>query len=85
MNTIVKSLSNMDLKFGCTVWFLFGDEIMKGIFVDKFYRGGNDLVDVKRKAIDFNGRVITRTYVWEPRLLFESREALCEHYRKIFE
>ena len=75
----------MELKLGCTVWFLEGDEITKGMFHDAFYRGGSSLVDVMAKRLNAAGQVVTRTYLCDPRLLFESREALCEHYRKIFE
>ena len=75
----------MELKLGCTVWFLLGDEIIKGMFHDRFYRDGPSLVDVIAKRLNAAGQVVTRQYVCDPRLLFESREALCEHYRKIFE
>lgn len=75
----------MELKLGCTVWFLNGDEIIKGIFHDAFYRGGSSLVDVMAKRLNAAGQVVTRRYLCDPRLLFESCEALCEHYRKIFE
>lgn len=75
----------MELKLGCTVWFLQGDEIIKGMFHDRFYRGGPSLVDVRAKGLNAAGQVITKRHLCDPRLLFESREALCEHYRKIFE
>lgn len=75
----------MELKLGCTVWFVLGDEIIKGMFHDAFYRGGPSLVDVMARRQNAAGQVVTRMYLCDPRLLFESREALCEHYRKIFE
>lgn len=76
----------MELKLGCTVWFLDGDEIIKGMFhLDRFYRGGPSLVDVISKRLNAAGQVVIRRHLCDPRLLFESREALCEHYRKIFE
>lgn len=75
----------MELKLGRTVWFLEGDEIIKGMFHYAFYRGGPSLVDVTAMGLNAAGQVVTKRYLCDPRLLFESREALCEHYRKIFE
>ena len=75
----------MKLKLGCTVWFLEGDEIIKGMFHDEHYHGGPILVDVLAKRQNAAGQVVTSMYLCDPRLLFESREALCEHYRKIFD
>ena len=74
----------MELKLGCTVWFLEGDEIIKGMFHDAFYRGSPSLVDVRARRLNAAGQVVTGMYLCNPRLLFESCEALCEHYRKDF-
>ena len=75
---------------GDTVWFLYGYEIKKGIFNDKFYPRSNHpypnsiSVDVITKEL-VGGKVETRYHAIPPDFLFPTREALCEHYRKIFE
>lgn len=67
---------------GETVWFLSGDEIKHGILTDHYRCGA--CLDVMTKFI-CDGSVSTRHALVEPDLAFPTREALCEHYRKIFE
>lgn len=70
---------------GDSVWFLLGDEIVKGMVRDVPYYGRDAHVDVTYRALNAAGQVVTRLHSCRFNLLFESREALCEHYRKIFE
>lgn len=82
----------MELELGCIVWFFDGEKIVKGIFNDKFYKPKPLGFNVDVPIVSFNviskelvdGEVKTRYYACLPEDLFESREALCEHYRKIF-
>lgn len=71
--------------FGETVWFLLDDKITKGLFHDIPHRGGDYLAHVMYRDLNAAGQVVAKSHVCLSRLLFPTREALCEHYRKIFE
>lgn len=71
------------MKPGDKVWFFDGERILsmtiETIKSDAIY--GNNKAELK------DGREIGRTIyrIEKPHPVFPSREALCEHYRKIFE
>lgn len=65
----------LEMKPGDKVWVFTGEEIMAFIF------DGYEISGAIFGHIDNHTRVL----VDERRPIFPTREALCEHYRKIFE
>ena len=76
VNTIVKSLSDMEMKAGETYWIFTGQEITQFVF-DGYSTNGDIL-----GHIDEHTRFLIMSNEGP---IFPTREALCEHYRKIFE
>lgn len=69
------------IKLGDEVWFFSNDEIKKG----RLREYHSNFVDVVVREVNAAGRVVFGHYYPNTNSIFPSREALCEHYRKIFE